>query len=218
MIILDQDLKRQVEAELRWDPCLNESDIGVSVKNATVTLSGFVHSYSDKHDAEVAAKRIAGVAGVANDIEVRLPTSDQRPDPEIARDVVAGIQSQLFGTEQTIKPVVSNGGVVLEGEVDWHYQRERAENMARCVRGVRTVTNRIKLRSRPAVAEIKGRIEEALKRSAVLEARAITVESHDGDVVLKGQVHSWAERQEADRAAWAAAGVKKVDNRLSVTH
>lgn len=218
MVISDQDLKRQVEAELHWDPCFNESDIGVSVRGAIVTLSGFVHGYSDKHDAEEAAKRIVGVAGVANDIEVRLPSSDQRPDPEIARDVVAGIHSQLPAAQQTIKPVVSNGRVVLEGEVDWHYQRERAEKMARCVRGVRTVTNQIKLRSRPAVAEIKGRIEEALKRNAVLEARAITVESHDGEVVLKGQVRSWAERQEADRAAWAAAGVKKVDNRLSVTH
>jgi osmotically-inducible protein OsmY len=213
----DQELKKELEAELRWDPRLNESDIAVSVKAGTVTLSGFAHSYGDKHDAEVAVKRVAGVAAVANDIEVRLPSRDERPDPEIARDVVSGLKSQLPFSCEHIKPVVSQGRVVLEGELDWNYQRETAEAAARRVKGVKAVANRIQIKFRPTPAEVKQKIEEAFKRSAAIDALGITVEAREGDVILKGSVRSWVERQEADRAAWAAPGVKHVDNRITVS-
>src|ERR1700757_4997411 len=123
----DSDIKRDVEDELRWDPDVDSTDIAVTVKNGVVALAGFTRSYSDKLEAEAAAKRVAGVVGVANDIEVRLPSIDQRPDPEIARDAVDAIKMQLPISSQNIKVVVKSGWVTLEGAVEWQYQRQTAE-------------------------------------------------------------------------------------------
>src|SRR4030081_2326981 len=131
----DEEIKRDVEAELKWDPDIDATDIAVSTKNGVVTLAGFVPSYLMKYEAEKAAKRVAGVVGVANDIEVRLPSIDQRPDPEIVRDAVAAIKSRLPISSENIKVVAKNGGISLEGKVEWQYQRNTAETPRRRLRG-----------------------------------------------------------------------------------
>jgi len=213
----DSEIKRDVEDEIRWNPDIDATDIAVTVKSAVVTLTGFVHSYSDKLQAEADAKRIAGVAGVANDIEVRLPSSDVRPDPEIARDVVTELRLQLPLSADKIKAVVKGGWVTLEGEVEWHYQRERAERAVRHVKGVLGVSDLINLKPSVSPADIKRKIEEAFKRNAEIDANRIQVKSSDGEVVLEGTVRSWAERQEAERVAWAAPGVKKVEDHIRVS-
>jgi osmotically-inducible protein OsmY len=212
----DSDIKRDVEHELQWDPRINSPDIAVSVKNGVVTLTGFAHSYSDKFEAERAAKRVAGVVGLANDIEVRLSPADQRPDPEIARDAVAAIKARLPVSGARITVTVDKGWLVLEGEVEWQYQREAAETAVRRIKGVKGVSNSIRLMPKPTPSEIKRKIEEAFRRSAEVDANRVTVETSGTAVVLRGTVRSWAERQEAERVAWMAPGVSRVDNQINI--
>ena len=217
MLKSDTEIERDVKDELQWSPDLDASDIAVSVKNGVVTLAGFVKSYTDKYEAEYAAKRVAGVVGVANDLEVRLPSVDQRPDPDIARDAVAALKSQLPISSENIKVVVKDGWVTLEGEVEWQYQRDTAEKTVRRIKGVKGVSNTILLKPRVEPTEVKRKIEQALRRSAEVDANRITVETHGGEVVLKGKVRSWIEREEAERAAWAAPGVSKVEDQIVVS-
>jgi len=212
----DSDIKRDVEAELQSDPSIDATDIAVAMKNGVVTLSGFVPKFMDTLEAEAAAKRVAGVVGLANDLEVRLPLSDKRPDPEIARDAVAAVKTQLPFSWQQIKVIVDKGWVTLEGQVEWNYQREEAERAVRRVKGVTGVINTIQLKPWVEPSEIKRKIEEAFRRSAEIDASRITVETNGGEVVLRGTVRSWAERQEAERAAWKAPGVTRVVNQIAI--
>ncbi len=213
----DSEIERDVRDELEWSPDLDPTDIAVSVRKGVVTLTGFVRSFTDKYEAEAAAKRVAGVVGVANDIEVRMPSVDERPDPEIARDAVAAIKTQLPISSENIKVIVKSGWVTLEGEVEWQYQRTTAETAVRRIKGVRGVVNSIVLKPRAQPSDIKRKIQEAFRRSAEVDANRITVETHGGEVVLRGTVRSWIEREEAERAAWAAPGVTKVDDRIVVS-
>src|SRR6202163_3701139 len=171
----DREIERDVKDELQWDPDLDATDIAVTVKKGVVTLAGFVKSYTDKYEAEAAAKRVAGVVGLANDIEVRMPSVDERPDPEIARDAVSAIKAQLPISSQHIKVVVKNGWVTLEGQVEWQYQRSTAENAVRRIKGVKGVSNLIQLKPRAQPAEIKHKIQEAFKRNAEVDANRIIV-------------------------------------------
>ena len=214
----DSEIKRDVEEELRWDPDIDATDIAVTAKNGVVTLAGFAKSYHDKYEAEVAAKRVLGVVGVANDIVVRLPSVDERSDPDVAREAVAAIKNQLPFSWESIKVVVRDGFVTLDGTVEWHYQRDTAERAIRRLKGVKGVSNLIKVKPKVTPSDIKRKIEEAFKRSAEVDAKRIVVEPANGSgIVLQGTVRSWAERQEAERVAWSAPGVIKVENRITVS-
>jgi osmotically-inducible protein OsmY len=213
----DLELKRDVEEELRFNPDIDATDIAVAVKNGVVTLSGFVRSYSQKWEAERTAKRVIGVTGIANDIEVRLPVFNQRPDPEIARDAVSAISAELPYSSEHIRVVVREGWITLEGQVDWNYARERAEAAVRRVRGCKGVTNSIQISPRVTPSEVKRKIEESFRRNAELDAGRITVEADGSVVKLKGAVRSWAERSEAERVAWQAPGVTRVENLITIS-
>jgi osmotically-inducible protein OsmY len=212
----DKEIERDVRDELAWDPDLDATDIAVTVRNGVVTLTGFTKSYTDKYEAEAAAKRVAGVAGVANDIEVRMPSIDERPDPEIARDAVSALNSQLPISSENIKIVVKNGWVTLEGQVEWQYQKSTAEAAVRRIKGVKGVSNLIQIKPRAQPSEIRRKIMDAFKRNAEVDANRIVVETEGSKVILKGTVRSWIEREEAERVAWAAPGVTQVEDQIVV--
>jgi osmotically-inducible protein OsmY len=213
----DSDVERDVTEELYWQPNLDAGEIVVGVKNGVVEMTGFVHSYLAKYEAERAAKRVAGVVGIANDIEVRLHNLDGTSDTEIAREAVAAIESQLPNFYERIRVIARNGWITLEGEVEWNYQKEGAEYVVRHVKGLKGVINLVKTKPQVEPSEVKRKIEEALKRNAAIDAHRINVKAHGGEVVLKGLVRSWVEREEAERAAWAAPGVVNVEDRIAVS-
>jgi osmotically-inducible protein OsmY len=213
----DSEIERDVREELKWDPDLDASDIAVSVKDGVVTLAGFTPSYADRLEAEAAAKRVAGVLAVANDIEVRLPAIDQRPDPDIARDAVAALKAELPISYDRIKLTAKDGWITLEGAVEWQYQKTTAENAVRRVKGVKGVTNVVTVKPKVEPSELQRKIMEAFKRNAEVDANRITVEANGSEVILKGTVRSWIEREEAERVAWSAPGVTRVEDRIVVS-
>jgi osmotically-inducible protein OsmY len=212
----DAQIQADVLAELKWDARVRPNEIGVAVKNGIVALTGWVDSYVKKWAAEEAAHRVRGVKAVVNDIEVRLPSSDERTDEDIAAAAVRALEWDALVPLDKIKVTVAHGWVTLEGEVEWHFQKEDAERVVRRLTGVKGVTNLITVKARPTPAELKKQIEDALVRTARADAERISVEVEGSKVILKGTVRSWAEREEAERTAWSAPGVTAVDNRIEV--
>ena len=212
----DLELKKSVESELNFEPSINAAEIGVAVKNGVVTLSGRVPSYWEKISTERAAARVSGVKAVANELEVRLPGSSERTDEDIAQAAVDTLRWSVLVPQNRIKVKVSKGWITLEGNVDWQYQKSAAEKAVRKLYGVLGVSNLIEVKPQVSKAEVKTSIEAALKRLAEVDANRIRVDTEDGKVVLSGSVRSWFEREEAERAAWAAPGVRSVEDHIAI--
>lgn len=212
----DAQLKSDVEQELRWDPSVNASRIGVSVKDGVVELDGHVDHYYDKWAAERAAMRVFNVKAVASEIQVDLPSSENRTDEDIALTATTYLEWDTM-VPKTVKVQVTNGWITLHGTAEWHYQKEEAERTVRPIIGVKGVLNEITVMPKVSGIDVKMKIEDAFRRNAQIDANRITVETLDGTVTLRGNVRSWAEREEAEHVAWAAPGVTMVDDQLNVS-
>jgi osmotically-inducible protein OsmY len=214
--MIDKDLKQHVQNALDWEPSVDAKDIGVSVDEGVVTLRGNVASYTEKIAAERVALRVYGVKAVANDLVVRLASVYQRTDTEIAQAAVNALKWHTTVPDDRVTLTVKDGWITLAGTVDWQYQKDAAARSVRDLTGVKAVTNDIRVQPHVKTIDVRDKIEAAFKRSAEIDARRVNVTAQDGNVILSGNVHSWAERQEAERAAWAAPGVSQVDDRLTV--
>ena len=216
MISSDRELKIQVEAALAWEPNVEEAHVGVAAEDGVVTLSGYVASYVEQWAAEQAAKRVPGVRAVVNKIEVKLPGTSRRTDVDLAASAVGALRAHASVPADKIKVAVAEGWVTLDGVVEWQYQKQAAEDAVRSLTGVVGVTNMITVSPRVRPDELKARIEDAFKRVAQLDASRIRVEVDGDRVILRGTVGSVAEREEAERQAWSAPGVREVKNAITV--
>ena len=213
----DLQLHAHVIDELRWDPQANDADLSVSVKDGVVTLRGSVETYPQKYAAERAVERVAGVKAVAEQLDVRPAGASVRSDTEIAHSAVNALAWNIEVPADRVTVKVEGGWITLKGHVPWNYQRLAAERAVRYLIGVKGLRNLIEVEPEVSPAEVKAKIEAAFKRNAELDAKRIAVTMADGTVTLEGSVRSWTERMDAEHAAWAAPGVKEVDDRLVVT-
>ena len=214
LIHTDEEIQKDVLAELKWDAQVQPNEIGVSVKDGVVTLTGWVDSYLKKWAAEDAAHRVGGVKAVANDIEVKL--FSERTDADIAEAAVRALQWDASVPADKIQVTVSKGWVTLKGEVNWNFEKQDAERVVRRLTGVKGVSNLITVKPSTTPSELKKRIEDALVRNAKVDANKITVEVQGSKAVLKGAVRAWVEKEEAERVAWLAPGVTSVENRITL--
>lgn len=211
----DRQLQHDVEEELSWEPSVHAEQIGVSAKDGVVELDGNVATYYEKWAAERAALRLDGVRAIASEIKVELPSGATRSDEVIARTAMDHLEWNS-SVPDTVKVKVTNGWITLSGTAEWQYQKLQAEDTIRPLLGVKGVTNEIELKPTVTAGDVKSRIEDALKRNAQIDASHITVTTSDGIVALRGEVCSWAEREEAESAAFAAPGVTKVENHITI--
>lgn len=212
----DETIQRNVMDELRWEPALHASEIGVAVKNGIVTLTGEVENYSSKLATERAAKRVQGVKVVVQEVQVKPTFDTQHTDQQIGQAIVNAFQWHSDIPADNLKAKVQDGWVTLEGNVNWQYQRKAAEWAVEALMGVKEVTNKIEVKPQITAKDIKDKIVEAFHRSAALDAEQIIVEASGNKVTLSGKVHSWNERREAENTAWAAPGVQLVEDSLLV--
>ena len=213
----DEQIQADVLEELKWDTHVRPNEIGVVVKDGIVTLTGWVDSYLKKIAAEEAAHRVRGVKAVANDIEVRLPTSSERTDADLAKAALNALEWEAAIPADKIDVTVSKGWVTLKGEVEYGFQKRLAERVVQRLSGVKGVTNLITVKPRLSPEDLKQNIEKALVRNAETDAQRITVEVEGSKVILRGTVRSYAEKKAAEDAAWAAPGVSEVENRIVIS-
>ena len=214
----DSQIKSDVQDELAWEPSIDETKIGVGVDDGVVTLSGEVNSYSKKLAAEKAAKSVSGVKAVAEDIEVKHPSSLKKSDTEIAKAAVDALQWHSSVPNNTVMVKVENGWVYLSGEVKWAYQKHSAKNAVKDLTGVRGVSNTITIKQEVKPFEVKNKIKEAFERSAEIDAKGIVVTTDGHTVTLSGKVHSIKEKEDAEKAAFKAPSVWEVKNKLRVQY
>lgn len=214
----DSQLQHDVMAELEFEPSVDHADIGVAVIDGVVTLSGFVKSYAEKVAAERAARRVAGVRAIAEEIKVRYPSDKKTSDPEIAKRIIDIFEWDAMIPDDKITVKVEHGWVTLTGTVDWFYQGEAARKAAGKISGVVGVSNLTEVRQRPKTDDIRDRITAAFKRSADLDSATVTVTTDGGNVILGGKVKTWNERWLAEQATWAAPGVTKVVDNIVVAY
>ena len=212
----DIEIQKDVLDELKWEPYLNSTEIGVAVKNGIVTLSGTLNSYLKKTRAEKAAKRVVGVKAVAEDIEVKYSDSLLKNDTEIAEAILTALKWHSAINEEKIKVKVEDGVVTLDGEVDWEFQRNSAVMQIENLIGVKRIVNNVTIKTGILPKELKQKVNSAFHRSATIDAGKINVEVLGSKVVLTGKVRSWAEKNDAENAVWAAQGVSKVENNLEI--
>jgi osmotically-inducible protein OsmY len=210
----DQELQSIVMAELRWDPSVPATEIGVVVKDGVVTLTGIVDTYMKKWRAEEVAHRVNGVTAVANEIQVR--SIGERTDSDIAAAAVHALSWNSTIPQGKVHVTVDKGWITLKGDVEWQYQRQEAERVVRRLLGVKGVSNLITVKPAATPSDLKKKIEEALVRNAQVDAERITVEVQGSKAVLRGKVRSWAEREEAERVAWLAPGITSIDNQITL--
>ena len=213
----DEEIQANVIAELKWDARVLANEIGVAVKDGIVTLTGWVDSYLQRLAAEDAARRVHGVKAVVNDIEVRLPGSAERTDPDLAKAVINALQWDAGIPAGKIDVTVSQGWVTLKGEVEYGFQKRSAERAVQSLAGVKGVTNLITVKPPVLPIDLKMKIEQALVRNAETDAEHITVEVQGSKVILRGKVRSFAEKAAAEETAWSAPGVTEVENRIEVS-
>ena len=212
----DAQLKRDVMDELAWDPAISANAIGVAVKDGVVTVSGHLDTFAEKVAVQRAVRRVTGVLAIAIELDVKLVPQHKRSDTEIALAAEHALQWNTMVPADKVRATVEQGWIQLNGEVEWDYQRQAAFKAVRSLTGVVGVSNEITIRQRTTPADLAQRIEDALKRQALREAHRIQVTAQDGTVTLKGNVHSWQEREAAQGAAWSAPGVCNVVNELTL--
>jgi osmotically-inducible protein OsmY len=213
----DADIRKDVLAELEWDPAIDPTHVGVAVRDGVVTLTGHLDTYAEKYAVQRAVQRVEGVHAVAVEIDVKLEPGHRRSDSEIATAAESALRWHALVPEDRVRVQVEKGWITLSGEVDWEYQRVAAVKAVRPLTGVVGVTNGITLKPQTTPANIAERIRDALARHAEREARHIVVDVNGATVTLKGRVDSWPERTAAEGACWAAPGITRVVNDLSVT-
>lgn len=212
----DDEIQKNVIEELKWQPSIHSTEIGVAVKNGIVTLSGTVGTYIEKKTAENAAFSVSGVKGVAEDIEVNIGPGHKKTDAELAQAALNALKWNVLVPDDKIKVKVENSWVTAEGTVDWVYQQNAVRDALSNITGIKGLSNLVKIQPKVNAADVKKNIASAFERSAIIDSNSIHIENSGNKVILSGKVRSYSERREAERAAWNAPGVATVENNIEV--